>query len=107
MVTKYGMSEKLGHATFTTGHDEVFIGRSMAQAKSYSEETASLIDQEVSALIDAAYADCERILTLRRHELEVTARYLLDHETMDAETFAKVFDDPEAEELAPYRDALA
>ena len=43
-------------------------------------------------------------MKLRRHELEVTARYLLDHETMDADTFAKVFDDPGAEELAPYRD---
>jgi cell division protease FtsH len=104
MVMRYGMSGKLGSVTFETGHDEVFIGRSMAQAKSYSEETAHLIDQEVSALIDTAYADCQRILNLRRHELEVTARYLLDHETMDAETFAKVFDDPGAEELAPYRD---
>ena len=104
MVMRYGMSDKLGSVTFETGHDEVFIGRSMAQAKSYSEETAHLIDQEVSALIDTAYADCQRILNLRRHELEVTARYLLDHETMDAETFAKVFDDPGAEELAPYRD---
>lgn len=104
MVMRYGMSDKLGSVVYETGHDEVFIGRSMAQAKSYSEEVAALIDQEVSALIDAAYADCERILKLRRHELEVTARYLLDHETMDADTFAKVFDDPGAEELAPYRD---
>ncbi|MEY8401818.1 ATP-dependent zinc metalloprotease FtsH [Oscillospiraceae bacterium 44-34] len=104
MVMRYGMSERLGSVVYETGHDEVFIGRSMAQAKSYSEEVAARIDQEVSALIDGAYADCERILKLRRHELEVTARYLLDHETMDAETFAKVFDDPDAEELAPYRD---
>ena len=104
MVMRYGMSGKLGSVTFESGHDEVFIGRSMAQAKSYSEETANLIDQEVKDLIDSAYADCERILTQRRHELEVVARYLLDHETMEAETFAKVFDDPEAEELAPYRD---
>ena len=104
MVMRYGMSETLGSVVFETGHDEVFIGRSMAQAKSYSEEVAALIDREVSALIDAAYADCERILKLRRRELEVTARYLLDHETMDAGTFAKVFDDPDAEELAPYRD---
>ena len=101
---RYGMSGKLGSVTFESGHDEVFIGRSMAQAKSYSEETANLIDQEVKDLIDSAYADCERILTQRRHELEVVARYLLDHETMEAETFAKVFDNPEAEELAPYRD---
>ena len=104
MVMRYGMSDKLGSVVFETGHVEVFIGRSMAQAKSYSEEVAALIDQEVSALIGAAYNHCERILKLRRHELEVTARYLLDHETMDADTFAKVFDDPGAEELAPYRD---
>ncbi len=104
MVMRYGMSDKLGSVVYETGHDEVFIGRSMAQAKSYSEEVAALIDQEVSALIDAAYNHCERILKLRRHELEVTARYLLDHETMDADTFAKVFDDPSAEELAPYRE---
>ena len=104
MVMRYGMSGKLGSVTFESGHDEVFIGRSMAQAKSYSEETANLIDQEVKDLIDSAYADCERILIQRRHELEVVARYLLDHETMEAETFAKVFDNPEAEELAPYRD---
>ena len=104
MVTRYGMSEKLGSVTFESGHDEVFIGRSMAQAKSYSEETANLIDQEVSALIDQAYADCERILTRHRWELEITARYLLDHETMEGEVFARVFDEPDAEDFAPYRD---
>jgi len=104
MVTRYGMSEKLGSVTFESGHDEVFIGRSMAQAKSYSEETANLIDQEVSALIDQAYADCEQILTQHRRELEITARYLLDHETMEGEVFAKVFDEPDAEDFAPYQD---
>ena len=106
MVMRYGMSDKLGSVTFESGHDEVFIGRSMAQAKSYSEEVAALIDGEVRALIDGAYARCEDILTRCRRELEITARYLLDHETMDAETFAKVFDAPQAEELAPYRDTL-
>ena len=60
MVTKYGMSEKLGNVTFTTGHNEVFIGRDMAQAKPYSEETAALIDEEVKALIDRAFdKSCE------------------------------------------------
>ena len=107
MVMRYGMSDKLGSVTFESGHDEVFIGRSMAQAKSYSEEVAALIDGEVRALIDGAYARCEDILTRCRRELEITARYLLDHETMDAETFAKVFDAPQAEELAPYRDTLS
>ncbi len=107
MVMRYGMSDKLGSVTFESGHDEVFIGRSMAQAKSYSEEVAALIDGEVRALIDGAYARCEDILTRCRRELEITARYLLDHEVMEGEVFAKVFDDPQAEELAPYREKLS
>ena len=96
MVTKYGMSEKLGHATFTTGHDEVFIGRSMAQAKPYSEQTAALIDQEVKDLLDGAYARCKEILERDRDKLETVARFLLEHETMDAGQFQAVYDDPEA-----------
>ena len=107
MVMRYGMSDKLGSVTFESGHDEVFIGRSMAQAKSYSEEVAALIDGEVRALIDGAYTRCEEILTRCRRELEITARYLLDHEVMEGEVFAKVFDDPQAEELAPYWDELS
>ena len=67
-------------------------------------DALSALDEEEHgrALIDRASARCEEILRRRRQELEVTARYLLDHETMDGETFAKVFDDPKAEELAPY-----
>lgn len=103
---RYGMSDKLGSVTFESGHDEVFIGRSMAQTKSYSEEVAALIDQEVRALIDSAYSRCEEILRRCRRELELTALYLLDYETMDADTFAKVFSNPQAEEFAPYQNSL-
>ena len=77
----------------------------MAQARSYSEEVAGQIDQEVKAIVYKAYRRCEDILNGCRRELELTARYLLDHETMDAETFAKVFDDPGAEEFASYQEA--
>ena len=96
MVTKYGMSEKLGSVTFTTGHDEVFIGRSMAQAKPYSEATAALIDSEVKALLDTAYARCREILERDRDKLELVARFLLEHETMDAGQFRLAYDDPGA-----------
>ena len=96
MVAKYGMSEKLGHATFNSGHDEVFIGRSMAQAKPYSEQTAALIDQEVKSLLDGAYARCREILERDRDKLELVARFLLEHETMNAAQFQLVYDDPEA-----------
>ncbi len=95
MVTKYGMSEKLGNVTFSTGHDEVFIGRSMAQAKPYSEETAALIDSEVKALIDAAFDRSREILTRDRDKLELVARFLLKNETMTAEQFQLVYDDPD------------
>ena len=100
MVTKYGMSERLGNVTFTTGHDEVFLGRSMAQAKPYSEETAAVIDSEVKALLDGAYQRCREILTRDRDKLELVARFLLQHETMDAEQFQLAFEDPAALERA-------
>ena len=96
MVTKYGMSEKLGTVVFDSEKDEVFIGRSMAQARTYSEEVAGLIDREVHDIIDRAYKKCEVILNEHRAELDLTAQFLLEHETMSAEQFELVFTDPEA-----------
>ncbi len=87
MVMRYGMSDRLGNVVFDSGHDEVFIGRSMAQAKTYSEETANLIDEEVKALLDGAYQTCVDILTRERANLDKVAAYLLEHETIDSETF--------------------
>ncbi|MCD7946830.1 MAG: ATP-dependent zinc metalloprotease FtsH [Oscillospiraceae bacterium] len=94
MITRYGMSDRVGNVAWDSGGDEVFIGRSMAQAKNYSEEIAAVIDEEVKKIIDAAYARCEQILVHRRKELDIVAHYLLEQETMDAETFEKVFTDP-------------
>ena len=94
MVMRYGMSDRLGSVVFDSGHDEIFIGRSMAQAKTYSEETANLIDAEVRTLIDHGYKTCEEILARDRDKLERVAAYLLEHETMDAATFEQVFTKP-------------
>ena len=91
MVTRFGMSERLGNVVYDAGH-EVFIGRDMTQAKAYSEETANLIDEEVKALLDKAYATCEEILKRDRPHLEQVAQYLLEHETMDAETFEQMME---------------
>ena len=99
MVTKYGMSGRLGTIAYGNESDEVFIGRTMAQARSYSEEVAGLIDEEVKSIVDQAYATCHRILEEHRKELELTARYLLAHETMQGEVFAKVFTNPDDEEF--------
>ena len=90
MVTAYGMSERLGAVSYDSGHDEVFIGRSMAQAKSYSEEVAAQIDQEVKAIIDAGCRRCREVLEQYREQTERAAQYLLEHETMSGEDFAAV-----------------
>ena len=100
MVTKYGMSDALGTIHYGSDQDEVFIGRSMAQTRSYSEAVAAQIDQEVKDIVERAYRRCEEILTANRKELELTARYLLEHETMDAATFEKVFTQPDGEEFS-------
>ena len=91
MVTVYGMSEKLGSISFESGHDEIFIGRSMAQAKPYSEQVAAQIDEEVKSIVDAAYERCEDILMRDRAHLIAVAEFLLAHETMSAEEFEAVF----------------
>ena len=93
MVTRYGMSKKLGEVVLDTGRDEVFLGRSMARTKPYSEEVAGQVDQEVRALLDAAHHTCEDILKARKAVVEKVAEYLLEHEVMDAETFLTFFEE--------------
>ncbi|MBQ3102865.1 MAG: AAA family ATPase, partial [Oscillospiraceae bacterium] len=93
MVTVYGMSEKVGTLSFGSGHDEIFIGRSMAQAKNYSEKTAAIIDEEVRAIVDEAYRRCEEILRRDMDKLETVAQYLLANEVMDGETFAAIYEE--------------
>lgn len=104
MVAKYGMSGKLGSMVYGSEHDEVFIGRSM-QSRSYSEESAAAIDQEVRNILDQAYTRCEAILTEHMDALEKTAQFLIEHETMSALEFERVFD-PTAEK-APESEALS
>ncbi len=97
MVSKYGMSERLGPVVYDESSNEIFIGRSMGQTRSYSEQSAASIDQEVRAILDRAYAQCEEILRAHRDELEQVAQFLLVHEVMSALEFERVFN-PEATE---------
>ena len=91
MVAVYGMSEKIGTVSFESGHDEVFLGRSMAQGRSYSEQVAAEIDEEVKSVVGSAYRRCEEILRANLDRLKAVAQYLLEHETMEADAFADVF----------------
>ena len=87
MVTKYGMSDRLGPISYDDSSHSVFIGRDFSQTKSYSEKTAAAIDEEVKRIFDEASAKCEYLLTEHRDLVISTAEYLLEHETMDGEEF--------------------
>ena len=101
MVTRYGMSDRLGPISFDSSGHSIFIGRDFGQTKSYSEETAGIIDEEVKAIFDKAAAECERILTEHAEQLRAIAEYLLVHETMEAEEFNYYFEHGEFMPLAP------
>ena len=83
MVTKYGMSEKIGPIDFSSTQSEVFLGRDFANTNQLSEQTASLIDSEVKELIHKAYERCEQILRENMDILHRLAQFLLENETMD------------------------
>ena len=91
MVGTYGMSDRMGNVAFDAGHDEVFIGKSMAQTRPYSEETAAEMDQEIRRIMDEAYGRCREILERYRPQLDEVAQFLLQHETMTAQEFEDVF----------------
>ena len=91
MVGTYGMSDRMGNAAFDAGRDEVFIGKSMAQTRPYSEETAAEMDQEIRRIMDEAYGRCRKILEQYRPQLDQVAQFLLQHETMTAQEFEDVF----------------
>ena len=98
MVTKYGMSEKLGTITFGSDQGEVFLGRDLAQSKEYSEETAALIDEEVKNIIDTAYNKAIDILNANIDKLHKVAGVLLEKEKIDGDEFAEIFADTKIEE---------
>ena len=96
MVAVYGMSDRIGTVSFESGHEEVFIGRTMTQGRSYSEQVAAEIDEEVKSVVGSAYARCRKLLESNRDKLETIAQYLLAHETMGREEFLAVFQESQA-----------
>ena len=87
MVTKYGMSEKLGPITYGSSDGEVFLGKEFGHNKTYSEETASKIDAEIKEYITDGYDKTENILKEHMPELHRVAQFLFEHEKMSGEQF--------------------
>lgn len=91
MVTKYGMSERIGTIMLGQNQEEVFLGRDIAQGKEYSEETAGMVDEEVKSIIDFAYQKAEQILKEHVDKLHSVAGVLLEKEKIDGEEFDQIF----------------
>ena len=91
MVTKYGMSEKLGLIHYGDDGEEVFIGRDLAHTRSYGEHMAGEIDQEVKRIIDECYERAREIIHGHREVLEACASLLLEKEKINREEFEALF----------------
>jgi cell division protease FtsH len=91
MVTKYGMSEKMGPLQFGQQDELVFLGRDLAEQRDYSEEVAEEIDGEVHRLVDGAYTRVRALLADNIHLLHGVANALLERETLNADEFEQVF----------------
>ncbi len=103
MVTKYGMSEKLGPIAFGTGHDEVFLGKDYGTVRNYSETVAAVIDEEVNDIISKGYKHCEDILIAHRDKLDELAAFLMRNEKIDGNNFELMmqglpYEEPKLEE---------
>ena len=93
MVTKYGMSKRIGTMTLGSDQDEVFLGRDFAQEKTYSEETAGIIDEEMKNIIDTCYKKAIEILKANETKLHAVAGVLLEKEKITGEEFEAIFND--------------
>ena len=90
MITRYGMSEKLGPIVFGKDNEEVFLGRDFGTQKNYSDEVAFEIDQEIKSFIDQSYARAKEILTKNMEELHGVAKLLLEKEKITGQEFLQI-----------------
>jgi len=93
MVTEWGMSDNLGFLSYGEPQQEVFLGHSVTQTKSMSEETARVVDEEVRKIVDACFKEAKKILTDKQDDLHKLAKALLDHETLTGEEIRKLLED--------------
>ena len=93
MITKYGMSEKLGPVVYGSGHGEVFLGRDFSSTPNYSEKIAAMIDEETLSIVNAAFDKAVTLLNEHMDKLHFVAFFLIEHEIMDEEQFAEAMSD--------------
>jgi cell division protease FtsH len=106
MVTKWGLSERLGPLTYSEDDGEVFLGRSVTQHKQVSDDTAHLIDEEVRKIIDANYERARQILEENVEKLHVMAKALMKYETIDIEQVRDIMEGREPRPPADWDDSI-
>jgi cell division protease FtsH len=94
MVTRLGMSEKMGNMVYGQKEELIFLGREISEQRDYSEAVAQQIDSEVRKLVDEAYKQAKAILKTYRKELDIVANLLLEKESITREEFEKAFPPP-------------
>ena len=100
MVTRYGMSKKLGPLTFGDKEELIFLGRQLSEQRNYSEEVAEQIDFEVRRLVDEAHQRALQILRDNIDKMKTIASRLLEEETLDVEQFRSIFVDDDESPLS-------
>ena len=96
MVTRYGMSEKLGPRTFGKRDEMVFLGREISERRDYSDKVAETIDAEVHDIIDAAHKSANAVISEHMPELERIAESLIEKETLEVDDLNRLWDDADA-----------
>ena len=94
MVTRYGMSARLGPRTFGKREELVFLGREISEQRDYSDGVAQTIDEEVKSLIDTAYKAARTVLTEHRDKLTKLSQHLIEHETIEGDELNSLFGPP-------------
>jgi cell division protease FtsH len=92
MVCQWGMSEKIGAMTFSRGEEHPFLGRKLAEEKTFSEEMAWLIDQEIAAIIKDAESKADALISANRDKLDRLANALVEEETLDGKRVDEILE---------------
>jgi cell division protease FtsH len=97
MITRYGMSEKLGPRTFGKREEMVFLGREISEQRNYSNNIAETIDEEIHEIINHAYEVAQKAINENMAKLTQLSKYLIDHETVESDVLEQIWNTPPTE----------
>ena len=106
MITAFGMSDELGPISFGSGDEDVFIGRDFLRSKNYSENIASIIDNETKKIIDSCYEKAKEIISSNKDKMNIIVKALIERETLSGEEFKNLFNTGTIDGITPEMDDI-